>query len=104
MDALAQLLPFLLIAVFFYLLLIRPQRKRQLQLAATQNGLAVGDEVMIGAGIVGRVAGTEEEYVHLETSPGVTLKVARQAVVRVLPDQRQPVDLEKPRDDTGSDA
>ena len=84
MEGLAGLLPFVLIAVVFWFLLIRPQRRRQLELMRTQGGIEPGDEVMLGAGIVGRVASAEDEFVQLEVSPGVELKVARQAVVRVL--------------------
>ena len=84
MNGLAGLAPFVLIAVVFYLLLIRPQKRRQTELAATQRGLEIGDEVMLGAGIVGRVAETGDEFLQLEVQPGVHVKVARQAVVRVL--------------------
>ena len=84
MEGLAQLVPFILIALVFWLLLIRPQRKRQLDMMATQRAVTVGDEVLLGAGIVGRVAGESDEYLELEISPGVRMKVARGAVVRVL--------------------
>ncbi len=113
MDGLVSLLPFVLIAVVFWMLLIRPQRRRQMELARTQGGLEVGDEVMLGAGIVGVVATADDEFVHLEISPGVRMKVARQAVVRNLsaaqpqapdPDGGSPdvsgPDSEGPDDDT----
>jgi preprotein translocase subunit YajC len=83
-TGLAQLAPFVLIAVIFWFLLIRPQRRRQMELVATQRGVEVGDEVVLGAGIVGRVTTTDEEYLRLEVDDGVHLRVARQAVVRVL--------------------
>jgi preprotein translocase subunit YajC len=86
-EGLAGLLPFILIALVFWLLLIRPQRKRQLELQRTQRGLEIGDEVMLGAGIVGTVAATDDEFVELEVSPGVHLRVARGAVARVLTPQ-----------------
>ena len=84
MEGLAGLLPFILIALVFWLLLIRPQRKRQLELQRTQRGVGVGDEVMLGAGIVGIVAATDDEFLELEVSPGVQLRVARGAVARVV--------------------
>ena len=84
MEGLAQLVPFVLIAVVFWLLLIRPQRKKQLEMLATQRAVTVGDEVLLGAGIVGRVAGEADDFLQLEIAPGVTMKVARGAVVRVL--------------------
>ncbi len=84
MKGLAQLLPFVLIVAVFYLLLIRPQRRRQAELASTQRAVEVGDDVLLGAGIVGKVASTSREYVQLEVSPGVQIRVARAAVVRRL--------------------
>ena len=84
MEGLAQLVPFILIAVVFWFLLIRPQRKRQLEMMATQRSVTVGDEVLLGAGIVGRVVGELDDYLELEIAPGVAMKVARAAVVRVL--------------------
>lgn len=92
MEGLAQLVPFVLLALVFWLLLIRPQRKRQLALMETQRAVEVGDEVILGAGIVGRVAGESDEYLQLEVSPGVTMKIARAAVVRViLPEENEPL-------------
>ena len=106
MEGLAQLVPFILIAVVFWLLLIRPQRKRQMDMMATQQAVALGDEVLLGAGIVGRVAGEAEEFLELEIAPGVAMKVARGAVVRVLEpesldpslDEAEPTDLADPAD------
>jgi preprotein translocase subunit YajC len=83
-EGLAQLLPFVLIAAVFWLLLIRPQRRRQMEMMATQRAVTVGDEVLLGAGIVGRVVGELDDYLELEIAPGVAMRVARQAVVRVL--------------------
>jgi preprotein translocase subunit YajC len=93
-EGLAQLVPFILIAVVFWLLLIRPQRKRQLEMMATQRSVTLGDEVLLGAGIVGRVVAESDDYLELEIAPGVAMKVARQAVVRVL----RPEDTEPPLD------
>ena len=103
MDGLAQLLPFVLIAVVFWFLLIRPQRKRQLAQLATQRGVGVGDEVMLGAGIVGRVAEASDEFLQLEVSPGVRLKVARAAVSRVMAaeETRNGTTTQPPEDPTG---
>lgn len=92
MSGLEGILPFILIAVVFWFLLIRPQRKRQMELLRTQRSVDVGDEVLLGAGIVGRVVATGEEYLHLEVSPGVQLQVVRGAIVRILtPEQPGPV-------------
>jgi preprotein translocase subunit YajC len=83
-NGLEQLLPFVLIAAVFWFLLIRPQRKRQMALLATQRSIELGDEVLLAAGIVGRVVESGDEYLQLEISPGARMKVARGAVVRVV--------------------
>jgi preprotein translocase subunit YajC len=83
-DGLVGLAPFIAIAAVFWFLLIRPQRKRQMELMAMQRAVTSGDEVMLGAGIVGRIVGEADEFLELEVAPGVVMKVARAAVVRVL--------------------
>ena len=84
MNNLAGFLPFVLIALVFWFLIVRPQRRRQQELASTQSSLGVGTEVMLGSGIYGTVVSVEDDTIHLELAPGTPLKVARQAVVKVL--------------------
>lgn len=84
MSGLGPFIPLLLIAVVFWFLIVRPQRRRQQALVATQSSLDVGSEVMLGSGIYGTVASLEDETIHVEVSPGTVVKVARQAVVKVV--------------------
>jgi preprotein translocase subunit YajC len=100
-EGLAGLLPFVLIALVFWFLIVRPQRRRQQALAATQSSLGVGSEVMLGSGIFGVVASLEDETVRLEVSPGTVVKVSRQAIVRVLdaPDELEPGAEHEPGDE-----
>ena len=84
MQDLAGFLPFVLIALVFWFLIIRPQRRRQQELASTQGSVAPGTEVMLGSGIYGTVAAVDEDTLQLVLAPGTTIKVARAAVVRVI--------------------
>ncbi len=84
MNGLEQLLPFVLIFLAFWLLLIRPQRKRQQALQQAQSAVVVGDQVLLGSGIVGHVVEAGPEFMLLEISSGAHMTVARQAVVRTL--------------------
>ena len=107
MEGLASILPFVLIAAAFWFLLIRPQRKQQQQLLQTQRSVEVGDEVMLGSGIFGVVAGEHEAHLEIEVSPGVRMKVARAAVVRVVNAQPEESTDSRPRsaepdEDTGT--
>jgi preprotein translocase subunit YajC len=80
----ASLLPFVLIVLVFWFLVIRPARKQQQKLAATQSAVQIGSEVMLGSGIYGTVAAEGDDTLQLQIAPGTVITVARQAVVRVL--------------------
>jgi preprotein translocase subunit YajC len=80
----ASLLPFVLIVLVFWFLVVRPARRQQQKLAATQSAMTIGSEVMLGSGIYGRVASIGDETLELELAPGTRIKVAKQAVVRVV--------------------
>ena len=75
----------ILIAVFglMWLLLIRPQRRRQLQQARMQDEIDVGDDVLTAGGIHGTVREIDGEIVHVEIAPGTTVRLDRRAVAAV---------------------
>ena len=84
-NALLQMLPLLLIFVVFYFLLIRPQAKRAKEHKAMVAALGVGDEVVIAGGILGRVIEVGDQFLTVEISNGVQVKVQRHTVASVLP-------------------
>jgi preprotein translocase subunit YajC len=102
---LAGFLPFVLLAAIFWFLIVRPQRKRQHELASTQSSLGPGAEIMLGSGIFGTVASLDEETLQVEVAPGTVVKVARQAVVRVIdnPHSADTVDTRDISEDPGDD-
>jgi preprotein translocase subunit YajC len=105
-DALANLLPFLLLAVAFWFLLIRPQRKRAQEAAQIRASLQVGAEVMTTAGLYGTVAHVDDDAVLLEVAPGVTNRYAKGAVARILsaPEAAGERPASERVDDLGDDA
>jgi preprotein translocase subunit YajC len=80
------LLPLLLLAAF-YLLLIRPQQKQRREIAQLQSTISPGARVMTGAGLIGTVVALEGDEVVLEVAPGVTNRYVRRAIMRVIPDE-----------------
>jgi preprotein translocase subunit YajC len=80
------------IALVFWLLLIRPQARRQRELAHLQSTLEVGDEVMLASGIYGTVRGLDEGVAQIEVADGVIIKVARGAVGQVVQEVDAPDD------------
>ena len=96
-QLLQQALFFGLLLVGLYLLTIRPQRARAKALAQVRAALQVGSRVMTTAGIHGTVAALAEaddagtaDTVLLEVAPGVRVRFATAAVVRILDSGAQP--------------
>jgi len=71
--------------VFFYFMLIRPQRKRQKEHADLVEALAKGDEVVMTSGMLGKVTKIDGGYVVIEVSNNLELKFQKAAVHAVLP-------------------
>jgi preprotein translocase subunit YajC len=85
-DSPAQLVPFVLIIVAFYLLIIRPSRNRQRAQQRLGEQLAVGARVMTTSGLFAEVVGFEDDGVLLSPAPGVTMRWTKAAVARILPE------------------
>ncbi|ABM59793.1 protein translocase subunit yajC [Verminephrobacter eiseniae EF01-2] len=71
--------------VVLYLVMIRPQMRRQKEHRTMIEALARGDEVATTGGIVGRVTRLSEGFLQVEIAPGVEVQMQRSAVVQVLP-------------------
>jgi preprotein translocase subunit YajC len=84
-SELASLLPLVGIALLFWLLLIRPQQRRQREMRQMQSSLAVGDRVMLASGIYGVLRSLDDERVGVELAPGVVVEVARGAIGQKVP-------------------
>jgi preprotein translocase subunit YajC len=90
---LVSLLPIIAIALLFWLLIIRPQSRRQRALGELQAGLNLGDRVMLSSGVYGVVEGLGDERLSLRVAEGVTIEVARGAVANVVrPDEATPTE------------
>jgi preprotein translocase subunit YajC len=85
LGSLTSMLPLVLMFVVLYFVMIRPQMKRQKEHKAMIEAIAKGDEVVIGGGILGKVAKMGESYLHIEIASGVEIQVQRASVVQVLP-------------------
>lgn len=85
MGTLSQFLPLIFMFGVVWFMMIRPQMKKAKEHKAMVDALAVGDEVLLQAGITGRIAKIGENYMHVEVSNGVTLTVQKPAVGALLP-------------------
>jgi preprotein translocase subunit YajC len=75
-----------LIFVVMWFFMIRPQRKQQKELQAFRDGLKNGDKVVTIGGIYGTVCDVKDEYVLIEVSKDVKIRVSKQALVKDFSD------------------
>jgi preprotein translocase subunit YajC len=80
------LLPFALILVAFYLLILRPQRARARMAQQMKARLAPGVSVLTTSGIHATVSAVEDDVIVLEIAPGVDVRFAHAAIGRVIAD------------------
>jgi preprotein translocase subunit YajC len=84
MDALGPMIPFVLIAVVFYFLLIRPQQKRMKEHRAMIDAMAKGDMVVTAGGLIGKVVKVEDAEVQIELSEGIKVRVVRSTISDIM--------------------
>ena len=79
----------LMIAVFvaiFYFLIWRPQAKRAKEHRTLVESLGVGSEIVFAGVLMGKILNIGGDFVVVELSRGVELKVQRASVISVLPE------------------
>ncbi|MFZ4374850.1 MAG: preprotein translocase subunit YajC [Saprospiraceae bacterium] len=68
----------------FWLLMIRPQAKRQKEQKLFQESLDKNKDVVTSSGILGRISKIEDSIVTLEVSPKVYIRVTKNAISKEL--------------------
>ena len=83
-DMLVNLLPFVLIFVIMWFLIIRPQQRRAREHQDMLKNLRRGDQVVTTGGIVGKITKVQDEGdIEVEIADGVRVKLARGMVADV---------------------
>ena len=85
-SPLLTIVPFALIFIIFYFLLIRPQRKKEKQLKALLEALKKGDKVITSSGIWGTVTNLGKETVTLQIADNTKIKMQREQIARLRGD------------------
>ncbi len=84
-SSLTSFLPILLIFVFMYFFVMRPQIKRQKEQQKMITNLAKGDEVITTGGLLGRISKVNDSYIAIEISNNTEIKCQKSAVTHILP-------------------
>lgn len=88
-GALTGLLPMILIIAVFYMLLIRPQQKRQRQLQETISQLKAGDRIVTTGGVIGTITTVRDTSFLIRSADKSILEIARSAVAGIDEEEKK---------------
>jgi preprotein translocase subunit YajC len=83
-QLLTLIVPLALMFGLMYLLLIRPQKKKEKKLKEQINSMIVGDNVVTIGGLVGRVVNIKDDEVTISTSVANTLVTFKKSAVNTV--------------------
>ncbi len=72
-----SMVPFVLIFLVMYFLMIRPQKKKMQEEQEFLTKLTQGDEVFTKSGILGKITGIADKVVTLEIEGGAKMKILK---------------------------
>src|SRR4029078_4228923 len=89
LGALGGLVPMLLIIGVFYMLLIRPQQKRQRELQQTIAQLKAGDRVVTTGGVIGIITMVRDTSFLIRSGDKSILEISRSAVAGIEEEEKK---------------
>jgi preprotein translocase subunit YajC len=89
LGALTSFVPMVLIIGVFYVLLIRPQQKRQRQLQETISQLKAGDRVVTTGGVIGTITTVRDTSFLIRSADKSILEIARSAVAGIEEEEKK---------------
>lgn len=88
----------LILLALMWFLLIRPQRRRQLETQKMIASLEVGKEIVTAGGLYGTITDLHDDEVRVEVADGVEVRIAKRAVAAVLSKEEEPDAGEAPEE------
>lgn len=83
------LIPMLLVFGVFYLLLIRPQQKKQRQLQAAIADLKAGDKIVTTGGIIGTITSVKDTSFMIRSGEKTIIEIARSAIAGIDSEEKK---------------
>ena len=88
-PGLVTFLPFILIIAVFYLMLVRPNQKKQKQWQEMLGSLRPGDRITTTGGMRGTIISIKEDAVQLRVPPdNIRMEVIKSAIASVTTNSR----------------
>ena len=79
-GGLVSFIPFAVILVIFYVLILMPMQRRQKKVQEFQSSLKVGDKIVTTGGIYGQITRVNDKSVQLQVADKVRIEIARAAI------------------------
>jgi preprotein translocase subunit YajC len=95
-QLLTMILPFGLIILVFYFLIIRPQSKKQKETQKMLSALKKNDRVVTVGGIRGTITSVKEDTVIIKVDDNVKMEFSKSAVSNVVSSRETPSDSKDP--------
>ena len=84
-EGLMSFLPFIIIFVLFYFMLIRPQMKQAKEHRSMLDSLKKGDEVVLSSGIIAKINTLSDQFAIVEIAKSVEIKIQKPTIQTLLP-------------------
>jgi preprotein translocase subunit YajC len=98
---LGALIVIVVLLALFWIVLVRPQRRRTQEQTDLIESLEEGDEIVSAGGLYGVIREIEGETLHVEIADGLVVRMARNAVVGLVEEEEEE-ELEEDRDEEGT--
>jgi preprotein translocase subunit YajC len=90
-STLGMIVPLGLLALVFYFMIYRPQKKQEKEVADMRSSIELGDVIVTTGGIVGMVVKVKDDMLLIETSGNRTkLQIQKWAVHSVIEKANEP--------------
>jgi len=90
----------LALLALMWFMLIRPQRRRQMEARRMLETIGVGKEIVTAGGLYGTVTAVEGDEVRVEIADGVEVRIAKRAVAAVVGEDEE--QEETPEEETAA--
>jgi preprotein translocase subunit YajC len=80
----SMFIPLIFIGIIFYFMMIRPQKKRQLEQQRMMSSLKTGDRIVTSAGIHGLISNVKETTVIVKVADNVKIEMEKSVITTVL--------------------
>jgi preprotein translocase subunit YajC len=87
-----------------WLLLIRPQRRKQQEQQDLLANVQIGDEIITAGGIYGTVSEVEDDEVTVEIAEGTHVRMAKRAIAGILNEEEEDEEYEEEDEEPGDEA